>query len=346
MAGMLSARTTWKVLRAGDLRARLRATRDGQAAIRLHMVGAALDLGLLDALADEAATTGELARRIGVGDEELLGAFLRALAAGGLVRVDGDRWLLAGAGRAVVEDDLVRASYEAFTRFHTGLYRELGPVLAGGARRRDVVEQGGVIARISAAFEPFVDDVLTRTVTERRPQRVLDIGCGAGLQLATMLAAAPAAEGLGVDTDADAVALAERTLRERGLEDRARIRHADVRDLAAGSGGEAAELFDLALFANAVYYVPVAERVALLRDIAGLLAPGGALVVVTTAATPHPLSRHFDLLLRAQEGRMELPDVDQLARQLTEAGLRPDPPRRLAPGAPLVAVTATVPGNQ
>ena len=338
MAGMLSARTTWKVLRAGDLRARLRATRDGQAAIRLHMVGAALDLGLLDALAGEAATTGELARRIGATDEELLGAFLRALAAGGLVRADGGRWVLAGAGRAVVEDDLVRASYEAFTRFHTGVYRELGPVLAGGARRRDVVEQGGVIARISAAFEPFVDDLLTRAVTERRPRRVLDIGCGAGLQLATMLAAAPDAEGLGVDTDADAVALAEWTLRDRGLDGRARIRRADIRDLHAGDGP-----FDLAVFANAVYYVPVEERVALLRDIAALLAPGGALVVVTTAATPHPLSRHFDLLLRAQEGRMELPDADRLARQLTEAGLRADPPRRLAPGAPLVAVTATVP---
>jgi hypothetical protein len=35
-----------------------------------------------------------------------------------------------------VEDDLVRASYEAFSDFHTGLYRDLGPLLAGG--RADV----------------------------------------------------------------------------------------------------------------------------------------------------------------------------------------------------------------
>jgi cyclopropane fatty-acyl-phospholipid synthase-like methyltransferase len=211
-------------------------------------------------------------------------------------------------------------------------------VLAGGSRRRDVVEQGGVIARVSAAFEPFVDAVLRETVTAGAPRRVLDVGCGAGLQLATMLAAAPGAEGVGVDTDEDAAALARRTLADRGLAERARVLRADVRDLADESP------FDLVLLANVVYYVPVGERVALLRSLAELLAPGGILLVVTTAATPQLVSRHFDLLLRAQQGAMELPEVDVLVDQLREAGLEPAAPRRIAPGTPLVAVSAVRPG--
>lgn len=338
MARLSRARTLLTLLRSGDLRTRLRVTRDGQAAIRLGLGAAALDTGVLDALAGGPATTAELARRVGAAGEDLLAAFLRVLAAAGLAREEGGRWSLAAGGRAVVDDDLVRASHEAFAGFHTGLYRELGPVLAGGPRRRDVVEQGGVIARVSAAFEPFVDAVLRETVAAGAPRRVLDVGCGAGLQLATMLAAAPGAEGVGVDTDEDAAALARRTLADRGLAERARVLRADVRDLADESP------FDLVLLANVVYYVPVGERVALLRSLAELLAPGGTLLVVTTAATPQLVSRHFDLLLRAQQGAMELPDADVLVGQLREAGLEPAAPRRIAPGTPLVAVSAVRPG--
>ena len=335
MARLSRARTLLALLRAGDLRTRLRVTRDGQAAIRLGLGAAALDTGVLDALAGGPATTAELARRVGAVEEELLAAFLRVLAAAGLVRDEGVRWSLAAGGRAVVDDDLVRASYEAFAGFHTGLYRELGPVLAGGSRRRDVVERGGVIARVSAAFEPFVDAVLRETVTAGAPRRVLDVGCGAGLQLATMLAAAPGAEGVGVDTDEDAAALARRTLADRGLAERGRVLRADVRDLVAEESP-----FDLVLLANVVYYVPLGERVTLLRDLTELLVPGGTLLVVTTAATPQLASRHFDLLLRAQEGAMALPDADVLVGQLREAGLEPAAPRRIAPGTPLVAVSA------
>jgi SAM-dependent methyltransferase len=192
------------------------------------------------------------------------------------------------------------------------------------------------------AEQPGRGGVPVRTVTERRPRRVLDIGCGAGLHLAAMLEAAPDATGVGVDVDPDAAALARRTLSERGLADRASVEAVDIqRALAAGRPGALTDGIDLALLANVIYYVPVHERVELLRAVARLLAPGGALVVVTTVAGPQLFSRHLDLLLRAQEGRMELPVVDVLLGQLREAGLQPDPPERIGPpGAALSAVTA------
>ena len=111
MARLSRARTLLMLLRSGDLRTRLRVTRDGQAAIRLGLGAAALDTGVLDALAGGPATTAELARRVGAAGEDLLAAFLRVLAAAGLVREEGGRWSLAAGGRTVVDDDLVRASY-------------------------------------------------------------------------------------------------------------------------------------------------------------------------------------------------------------------------------------------
>jgi protein-L-isoaspartate O-methyltransferase len=345
MARMISPRATWTLLRAGNLRGRLRVTRDGQAAIRLNLVAAALATGVLDALAAGPATAADVAIRISAVDLDLLGAFLRVLGSAGVLAGDGDGpWRLTAQGRAAVEDDLVRASCEAFTGFHTGLYRELRGQLTGGPGRRDVVEQGGVIARVSAAFDPFVDHLLVRVARAQQPRRVLDVGCGAGLQLATMLETAAGATGVGIDSDGEAIELATGTLERRGLTGRAALVEADVRTAAADRAGPLAEPFDLALLANVVYYVPRAERTALFREIAGLLAPGGQLVLVTTEAAPQLFSRHFDLLLRAQEGAMELPEAAELAAQLEEAGLRPQPPIRLAPGNPIIAVRAVLPG--
>lgn len=341
MAQLISTRALWTLARAGNLRARVRANREGVAAIRLHLAGAAVDTGLLDALADGPLSTGELARRMGTDDEALLGAFVRVVASAGFVESrDEVAWRLTSSGRAVVEDDLVRAIYQAFPGFHTGLYRDLRRQLTGGPARRDVLEQGELIARVSAGFEPFVLDRLTRELTEQAPRRVLDVGCGAGLQLASMLTALPTAEGVGIDADADAAALTERTLHARGLADRGRVVHAGVHDASRARSGPLAQPFDLAVLANVVYYVPMGERVALLRDVASLLAPHGVLFLVTSVVTPQLLSRHFDLLLRSQQGQMQLSDVDTLLDQVREAGLTPSPPRPIAPGAPVVTLTA------
>ena len=341
MARLPSPRVLAEVLRSGNLRARLRAAREGLTGVRLQLIAAALDLGLLDALSEGPASTEQLAGRLGAVDLELLAAYLRVLAAAGLVTGEGT-WRLTRFGHAVLGDDVVRATYEGFGGYHTELYRDLPALLRGGPGRRDTAEQGEVIARLSAAISPLVRDLLVRTVTERRPRKVLDIGCGAGLHLAAMLEAAPDATGMGVDADPDAAALARRTLTERGLADRASVEAVDIQELlGTGRAGALTDGIELALLANVIYYVPVDERVALLRAIAGLLAPGGALVVVTTVAGPQLFSRHLDLVLRAQEGRMELPAVDVLLGHLHEAGLQPNRPERMGPpGAALRAVTA------
>ena len=340
MATMPDPRVLADVLRAGHLRARVRAGRDGLAAVRLQLVAAALDVGLLDALADGPSTTEELAGRLDLADRDLLGPFLRVLAAAGLVAGDGP-WRLTRAGRAVVVDDVVRATYEGFGGYHGALYRDLPLQLRGGPPRLDTVHDAELVARLSAAVHPLVRSVVVRTVTRRRPRRVLDVGCGSGLLLAVMLEAAPDATGTGVDADARAAALARRTLDARGLGGRARVEAVDVRD-ALGRPGEPD--VDLALLADVVHQVPVEERAAVLRAVAGSLSPGGAVLVVTTTAGPPLFSRHLDLLLRAQEGRLALPTVDDLLVLLREAGLQPGRPEQVGPrAAALTAVTAVRP---
>jgi SAM-dependent methyltransferase len=332
-------RAAWALMRAGDLTARFRSVRDAQGALRLGMAAAAVTTGVVDALADGPATTAQLAVRVSAADADLLAAWLRTLQGAGLVSNAGDRWRLTRQGRALHTDHLVRAHVEAFADFHTGLYRDLPTTLAGELRRRDVTEKGALIARVSAGFEPFVLGELTRVVQAGPPARVLDVGCGAGVNLAAMLDAAPAARGVGIDVDGPALALARETLARWGVGDRARLLEGDVRT--AARDGDLGDPFDVVLLANVLYYLPPAERVPLLETLAGLLVSGGQLLVVTTVADESLFSRHFDLLLRAQEGDMSLSDDGTLTDQLRQAGLRDATLRRLVPRQPLALVSGT-----
>src|SRR3954451_3543938 len=182
MARMPNPRVLAEVLRSGNFRARLRAAREGLTGVRLQLIAAALEEGLLDELAKGPASTEQLAGRLGVVDHDLLAAYLRVLAAARLVTGEAS-WRLTRFARAVVGDGRVRATYEGFGGYHPELYRELPALLRGGPRRRDTTEHAEVIARLSAALYPLIRALLVRTVTARRPHRVLDIGCGAGQYL-------------------------------------------------------------------------------------------------------------------------------------------------------------------
>jgi hypothetical protein len=95
-----------------------------------------------------------------------------------------------------------------------------------------------------------------------------------------------------------------------------------------------------------LYYLPPDEQVALLRAVTARLRPGGAVLVISTVLTDSMFIRHFDLLLRAQQGRMALPAAPDLTARLRAAGLTPGTVLRIAPGQPVIAVVATRPGGR
>jgi SAM-dependent methyltransferase len=331
-------RAAWRTLRAGAGPARLQALRDAQGTLRLAVASAALSTGVLESLRDRVLTTEELAERTRTRDVALLPAWLRVLESRRYVTAHADHWSLGPAGRRLLDDPVLRAVCEAFPGYHSGLYRDLPGQLSGGPARTDVRDHGELIARLSRGTEQFVTELLVSTVTAEAPARVLDVGCGSGADLATMLEAAPAASGVGVELVPEAADLAERTLAEHGVSRRATVHRGELRDLIGR--GELGGGYDVALYSQAVYYVPLDARVDVFRDIASLLSDRGVLVIVTTAAERDLFSRHFDLLLRAQGTGMALPDTDELTEQLRAAGLHPEAPHRLVPGHPLVAVLA------
>jgi SAM-dependent methyltransferase len=324
-----------RTLRAGDTRARLSALGKGNQVLTVSVTAAALRTGALGALGAGPRTVDDLAGRLGWSDLELAEAFVRTLAAYRLVTERSGLWEPSKRGRRILADDVVRAAYEAFGGYHTELYRDLGRQLAGGERRSDIEDEGQLVARLSRFMDEFVLAELDRVVALRRPTRVLDVGCGAAAHLVHVLQAVPEATGVGVETDRAAAALAREAMVSAGLDGRGEIVEGDIRDHLSRTPGASV---DLVLLANVIYYLPVDARTDFLRTLVDRLAPGGRVLVVTTALTNEPFSRHFDLLLRSHAGGRELPDMAVLAEQMRQAGLVPDPPRRIAPGEPLTAL--------
>lgn len=104
------------------------------------------------------------------------------------------------------------------------------------------------------------------------PARVLDLGCGAGASTVAIAELFPQVQVHGVDLDAASVAEARERAASHRLADRVTFAQADAATLA---GSE--DRYELVCVFEALH--DMADPVAVLRTVRGLLAPGGAVLV-------------------------------------------------------------------
>jgi 2-polyprenyl-3-methyl-5-hydroxy-6-metoxy-1,4-benzoquinol methylase len=297
----------------------LLAWRDAVPFVRLHYLAVATDLGLLQELGHRPATAEELGVRLAIGNRPLLDAFLALGASLGELRCKAGRWSLRGrrsTALAVPEADTMRAMLQEAIAYDAAVYARLAAHLRGAPPGDYLHQTGAVIARASRLVEPVLAPLLRSLVAERRPRRLLDVGCGTGVYLVHAATAGdPQLTGVGVDLDAAVVELARQRLASAGLAARFQVGHADVRGVELPVAS-----FDLVLLFQNLYYFAEEERTGLLGHLHGLLAPGGALLLASLFAGRSLAAAHYDLLFRATAGCGPLPHRRQLERQLRDAG--------------------------
>jgi SAM-dependent methyltransferase len=297
----------------------LLAWRDAAPFVRLHFLAVATDIGLLEELHHGPATTNQLGARLAIGDQALLGAFLRLGAGLGELRCRAGRWSLRGRrskALAAPQADTMRAMVAEAIGYDAAVYAGLAQHLRGAPPGDYLAATGAVIARASRLVEPVLAPWLQSLVAERRPRRILDVGCGTGIYLIhAATAGGPQLTGLGLDLDATVVGLARQQLADAGVAERFQVRQADIRTLQLPAAS-----FDLVLLLQNIYYFAEDERPGLLRRLHGLLAPSGALVLASLFAGRSLAAAHYDLLFRATAGCGPLPRRQELDRQLHDAG--------------------------
>ena len=116
------------------------------------------------------------------------------------------------------------------------------------------------------------------------PCRLLDVGAGDGILLATLLEALPGASGVAVDFSPPMLEAARRRLAPFG--DRARVVEGDLASSAwrAGITGR----FDAIVSGFAIHHLPDARKRALYAEIHDLLAPGGVFLNLEHVASASP----------------------------------------------------------
>lgn len=127
-------------------------------------------------------------------------------------------------------------------------------------------------------------------------QTVLEVGCGTGNLLVTAAAAAPGATVVGLDPDAAALDRARAKAARKGLPVRVEEGFADELPHADGS-------VDRVLSAFMFHHLPQDGKVAMLREVRRVLAPGGQLLLLDFEGHPRPLLLVAPLLRLLGHGR-------------------------------------------
>jgi SAM-dependent methyltransferase len=335
------ARGVVGALRRGHAGALALAIADSRALVRSLFLASAVRIDVLASLA-QPRTLDELVVHTGATRLDRLTAWLDVGVELHELRVDASgRYALRGRrARALADGDpVLLAHYRSMLDYQPGPYDELAELLrsAPGEGRDDLDRHATVIADVSRAAESFVTPYLEEVVRAVGPRRLLDAGCGTGVYLQAMLAAAPQATGDGIDLAADVIDDARARLARAGLGARATLAVGDARVLTA----TAEHRYDLVTLINDVYYFDRDERVALYEQLRGLLTGGGSLVVVTMVTPGSPASAHLHLMLVSQAGRASLPRDGEVERDLRAAGFSAVESIRLVPTEPFVGVRAS-----
>ncbi|WP_028193297.1 methyltransferase [Salinispora pacifica] len=299
-------------------------------AVSFRSAGAALRLGVFEALADGPLPVDQLAARTGT-DPLGLRILLDALAGYGyLTRADGRyansantaRWLLRAA------PDSFAPVLSFWSALLTGWWHDLEASIRSGAPTGDFYAWLETQPQTLADFQTMLRrlaDRLGAEIVEQVPvpadaRSLLDIGGGHASYPVAFLTANPRLRATVVDL-AGALAQGAETVAAAGLTDRVTLRSGDLFEVDYGTG------HDLVLLFNIVYGYQPAATLTLLRRVAAALRPGGRVALLEPlaevperpAGPGEAFVRMFSLnLFHTQGGRAYA--RDELVGLLHEAG--------------------------
>ncbi len=308
-------------------------------------------LGLYRALAEHgSATPPEMARRAGV-HERYAREWLEQQAVGGILDVDlsaddpsGWRYTLPAGHAEVFLDPESLAAMAPLATFLVGAAKRTDDLLAAyrtGAgvgwerygpevHEAQELQNRPVFAKLlTTEWLPALPDVEARLRRVDPPARVADLACGTGWSTIAMARAYPAARAVGLDLDPWSIQRARENAAAAGMADRAVFEERDAADPALAGA------FDLVTIIEAVH--DLSQPVAVLSAARGLLAPGGAALVVDErvaerfTAPGEPIDRimyGYSLMFCLPNGLASQPSAatgtvmrpDTLRRYATEAG--------------------------
>ncbi|GAQ53055.1 class I SAM-dependent methyltransferase [Streptomyces acidiscabies] len=316
------------------------------------MLRTALELGLFDAVGEDAPGARQIAERLGT-DPRATGFLLDALASVGLLAGDGSGYrlppgaapLLTSTGPRYV-GGLARIAashgeWEVFGRL-TETVRTGAPLAEADAQAPDFAYWTDFAQHPTPATAKGAALVADLLEPLDAPD-VLDVGCGSGAFGLTLAARHPGARTTLQDWPS-VLQIAHRRAKEQGLDDRVALSPGDV--FGAGLPGGS---YDVVVAGNLLFLFDPGRAEALVRRLAGALRPGGRLVIASfmtgEGATDAEHAHLLNLLMLSWTPGGELLPPSAYQEMATRAGLT-DARVHRREGVPLQAVVATRPTRE
>ena len=173
---------------------------------------------------------------------------------------------------------------------------------------------GELFARSSKTVEPILIDVVDKIIPSKGECRLLEVGCGSGVYIKRACDRNPNLTATGLELQKTVADFARENIAIWQIDNRVTIEHIDVRKF------QSDKAFDIATFFNLIYYFPENERTDLLRNLGGLLNPGGKLILTSLCPTNEPSIQLMNLWSSMTDGCGPLPHPDITCNQLKDAG--------------------------
>lgn len=313
---------------------------DWKGVVRFHFLYSAIDSGLLTAL-NTPCSREELIQKLNISKTEIFDALLNVGVSIKELQCKNGRYSIRGKRSKAMTGqygDMLTALVQANVTYYNNSYRNAAARMNGAPLGDDLERVGDIVARFSKFTDPVMKHFVSEVVAGKETLKVLDIGCGSGSLLKTILDLNANATGLGVEKD-DAVAdQAARNILNWGLNDRFEIIKGDIRDLPSSHNA-----FDLITLVNVVYYFPFGDRIELFRSLRSKLSHGGSLVIVMNmeGKESDAAAANLNMVNASLEGVTPLPNPSKLKRQLTDSGFSTVEVTPIMPGSSFMGIHAS-----
>jgi SAM-dependent methyltransferase len=317
-----------KLLNNGQASLISRLLRTGNEFYRASFISAALSRGVYDNFMDGKASFELLCEKMAVSNRDGLRAWLELGVSLGELKRTGDEYQIKGKiSRALLkpDHDAYRALLQEIVDYHYVYVVDAPTMLRKQEWFPFDTVPGELVARSSRVNEPFISEAVDAVIPRQGDFQFLEVGCGSGIYIKRACTRNPDLRAIGLELQEKVAAVARTNIQAWGLENRATIEHADVRNYSTS------QKFDLVTLHQNIYYFPVQERENLFQHIKEYLKPGGQILLTSVGQGGGPGIQALNIQVSTTEGFSPLPNPDQLCQQLKAAGFAEVKTRRLLP---------------
>jgi 4-hydroxy-2,2'-bipyrrole-5-carbaldehyde O-methyltransferase len=295
---------------------------------RAGFISAALSRGVYDNFIDGKASFEHLCEKMDVSNRAGLEAWLElGVSLGELKRVGNEFQIKGKTSKALLnpDNDAFKALLQEIVDYHYVYVMDTPTMLRKQEWFPFDEVPGELVARSSRVNEPFIFEAVDAAIPRQGDFQLLEVGCGSGIYIQRACTRNPELRAVGLELQEKVADAARKNIEAWGLENRATIEHADVRNYSSS------QKFDLVTLHQNIYYFPVQERENLFRHLKEYLKPGGQVLLTSVCQGGGPGIQGLNIQVSTTEGFSPLPDSDQLCQQLKAAGFTEVKIKRLVP---------------